>query len=283
MKLSSVIIGMSLLAGTSSFAATTINIPDGSFEGLSATINAPLIGVSSNNVGAWAVQYSAVLALGGQLKADTAAALSGPTPTAGASEIKLSMPAGVGVTALLTQTLTNKYQPNSIYTLKMDLSEGSVANLIGGTTLGFMVGGTPVSSMSGAALANVLNSDSGFHTVTFAYKTGNTASNANVTIGMASSSVLGVGGDIFMDNVQLTVEPIQVNLSSLSTSSTNMSLVGTGGAPNASYMIATSTNFTDPAGWSMMATNQFDANGNFNFNIAVDPNMPAKYYRTVIP
>jgi beta-galactosidase len=55
---------------------------------------------------------------------------------------------------------------------------------------------------------------------------------------------------------------------------------GTGGVTNGSYYVLVSTNLSLPfAQWPCLATNNFDASGNFNFTNDINPGWPQAFYR----
>ena len=59
---------------------------------------------------------------------------------------------------------------------------------------------------------------------------------------------------------------------------------GSGGPANANYYLQSSTNLALPlANWTRVATNQFDANGNFNFTNVLNLNLPQLFYRLQLP
>ena len=59
---------------------------------------------------------------------------------------------------------------------------------------------------------------------------------------------------------------------------------GGNGAPGWPYCVLASTNLALPASqWLSVATNSFDANGNFNFTNSVDPNAPQQFYLLETP
>ena len=58
----------------------------------------------------------------------------------------------------------------------------------------------------------------------------------------------------------------------------NIIVSGTGGPDGLPYIIQATTNLTSPQ-WTTLATNQFDAGGNFIFTNAVNANWPQTYYR----
>jgi len=61
-------------------------------------------------------------------------------------------------------------------------------------------------------------------------------------------------------------------------------LSGTNGIPNGNYYVLDSTNLALPLpNWTLMATNVFDANGDFTFTNAIDPNTPQLFYLLQLP
>jgi poly(beta-D-mannuronate) lyase len=54
---------------------------------------------------------------------------------------------------------------------------------------------------------------------------------------------------------------------------------GTNGVPGWTYFVLAQTNLTTPlSDWTRIATNQFDASGNFTFTNSIDPKLPARFY-----
>jgi len=83
--------------------------------------------------------------------------------------------------------------------------------------------------------------------------------------------------------VIITIKPV---IGSLTFAGNGLSLTGTGGVANANYYLLGASNISTPAvNWLRLLTNQFDANGNFNFNISNAPNTnwPQGYYRLLVP
>ena len=65
---------------------------------------------------------------------------------------------------------------------------------------------------------------------------------------------------------------------------TNFVMSGTGGSTNFNVYVLASTNLAlPPANWTRVATNQFLANGNFNFTNAVGPGAPQTFYLLQYP
>ncbi len=82
--------------------------------------------------------------------------------------------------------------------------------------------------------------------------------------------------------VQLIVSRPQFNHTSLA--SGQLILSGSGGITNGTYYILGSTNLALPFNlWSPIATNQFDADGNFIFSNSINPLAPRQYYLLQLP
>lgn len=60
----------------------------------------------------------------------------------------------------------------------------------------------------------------------------------------------------------------------------SFNIAGTGGMPGVTYYVLTSTNVAEPFNnWIPVSTNVFDASGNFNLSIALDPAVAQNFYR----
>ena len=71
---------------------------------------------------------------------------------------------------------------------------------------------------------------------------------------------------------------------SISPSGSNITLGGTGGTPNVTYYVLTSTNPALPlSSWIPVATNTFDASGNFTFTDSNTAGTPQRYYTLLLP
>jgi autotransporter-associated beta strand protein len=76
----------------------------------------------------------------------------------------------------------------------------------------------------------------------------------------------------------------QPEIGRISLSSGNVLVSGTGGTAGASYYVLTSTNIVLPlANWTPLATNVFDANGNFAFTNAVNRSFPQQFFLLQLP
>ena len=59
---------------------------------------------------------------------------------------------------------------------------------------------------------------------------------------------------------------------------------GTNGPASGNYYVLTATNVALPlTNWSRIATNQFNASGNFNLTNPIDPATLQKFYRLELP
>ncbi len=85
--------------------------------------------------------------------------------------------------------------------------------------------------------------------------------------------------------VKLVVAPTAPpSFGSINVSGTALTLSGSNGPPNGSYYVLTSTNLSLPRGlWEVLATNPFDADGNFSFTNSVDAAPPQKFYLLQLP
>lgn len=269
--------------------AADIFIPDGSFENVNATVNPPLVlGKNTGSIGAWTASMQGLLSLGGQVKADTATALNGPTPADGKYELNINMPANVLAGASLSQTLTNSYLPNSTYSLSFSISQSTSLTLLSQMTVSLQAAGSTnvFAQLSGSTLAGFINGGSGFQTLTLPiYKTGNIMPTNKIAIAVTVAGAVNAGGNIYLDNFKLTVIPTQVQVNYVTTpDKSHFNLVGSGGAPNATYQVITSTNLMRfSTNWVSVYTNQFDGSGNYNATFTIDPNTPCRFFRIMMP
>ena len=120
--------------------------------------------------------------------------------------------------------------------------------------------------------------------------------------GVGSYTLLAYGGVLTMGNLSIasapagfiytisTNTPGQINLivqlptppviGGIKLSGGNLVLSGSGGTANGTFFLLTSTNIASPLdAWTLIATNQFDASGNFNFTNAISPNSQQEFYR----
>jgi len=63
-----------------------------------------------------------------------------------------------------------------------------------------------------------------------------------------------------------------------------LSLSGSGGVASANFYLLASTNLVTPlTNWTLLTTNQFDTNGNFNFTNTMNTNSPQSFYLLELP
>ncbi len=75
-----------------------------------------------------------------------------------------------------------------------------------------------------------------------------------------------------------------LSLSNPVISGTNLTLKGTGGTTNTSFILYSTTNLTTPfALWTPVLTNHFDQSRTFNYTNVFDPALPQEYFRFVVP
>lgn len=293
MKIKLLIAGIAMAVFLDICKATSINIPDGNFQNVNAVITPPPIigGTTSGNIGTWSAAFTNLVNVGGQMASSNAAAVGWITPPGGSTyELKITMPASLAAGAGISEVLTNCLKPNSVYTLSVALSQQTTAGLLAGSTLSlFASGATNLATIGGTNLLNLFTNQSGFQTVTLTYKTPNTVPTNAIGIGFATTGLATIGGSVFVDNFQLSVNPIQVQFGSFVTTghsgaASTITLTGQNGDPGAKYEIITSTNLQvlTPT-WVQVVTNQFDTNGNFSQTFTIDPLTPYRFYRTEVP
>jgi hypothetical protein len=90
-------------------------------------------------------------------------------------------------------------------------------------------------------------------------------------------------GDESADSAQVSVVPFAGPLiGTMTISNWNVVANGTGGSSGWSYYIMVASNLVSPQ-WIPVATNQFDAGGNFAFTNIINPLWPQSYYRLQLP
>jgi autotransporter-associated beta strand protein len=87
-----------------------------------------------------------------------------------------------------------------------------------------------------------------------------------------------------VDGTLRVVIASQPEIGAISLTGTDVTINGTGGAPGAAYHVLTSTNVAVPLiNWTPIATNLFDASGNFHFTAPVDPAQPQRFFLLRLP
>jgi hypothetical protein len=204
------LLGMALSTGRL-FAAQPVTITNGSFEGMAGVVTSPVsVGLKTNEVlmGGWEVSASGLLGVNTSVAFGTSSSLGGPPAANGTYIAKISMPLGLGYMISLDQDLGQKYQPNSIYTLSVALDQGTVAGLFANATLSLRAGATKESSLNGAALVSLLDTKSGFQTVSLTYQTTATVPTGDIDVFFQDQSLLSLASIVYLDNFQLSVMPV---------------------------------------------------------------------------
>jgi autotransporter-associated beta strand protein len=156
-----------------------------------------------------------------------------------------------------------------------------------GSTLDFQLGagGSQVAVTGDLTLAGTLNltATAGFGPGKYPIFTyGGALSVATLTIGTAPA-----GYDYTLDTSvvgQVNVIVTAPQFGSVRATPGGLALSGSGGTPNTSYYVLTTTNLATPLlNWTPLLTNQFDANGNFSVTNATAPGNRQQFYRLEIP
>jgi hypothetical protein len=83
-----------------------------------------------------------------------------------------------------------------------------------------------------------------------------------------------------VDLILMTNNPAPPGIGGIAVSGTSLMISGTNGAVGGTYYVLQSTNVALPlSSWTRMATNGFDASGNFAFTNTVNPNAPQQFFR----
>jgi hypothetical protein len=114
-----------------------------------------------------------------------------------------------------------------------------------------------------------------------------TASNS-IAPGNYTLNVIGTNAGLSHTNaVSLVIGSFSISAPKfglISVSGNNLILTGANGVPNSTCYLLASTNLALPFNqWTVVATNTFDGNGNFNFTNAPDPKMPQTFYQLEMP
>jgi hypothetical protein len=205
-----------LLASSTITQAISLQVQNNSFENITASVSAPtslgvtLAGTNTTSFGAWTATAGASLAglSPSSISAGTGISLGGPTPTDGSFDARISLSSGVGASVSLSQILNSTFLPNSSYTLSFDLDAGANVALLGQAVLELRAGSSTVASLSSSSLLSLLDTSSGFQTINLNYVTGDTAPSGNIGLFFGANSLAGVSGNIYFDNVGLTVQTV---------------------------------------------------------------------------
>jgi hypothetical protein len=107
---------------------------------------------------------------------------------------------------------------------------------------------------------------------------------ANYTGAFSSITPATPGAGLAWDTTQLNTGVINVVASvakpvigSTAVSGGNLIFSGTGGTASGTFYVLTTTNLTSP--WTFIATNAYDASGNFNVTNAIQAGVPQQFYR----
>ncbi len=147
---------------------------------------------------------------------------------------------------------------------------GALAN--GGTLIATNSGGTPFAAGDSFKLFNAASYSGNFSNVQLPPLLAGLAWNTNG---------LNTNGIISVISTAPAAPPV---FGSVNLSGTALTLSGSNGLANGSYYVLATTNLSVPrASWDVLATNPFDAGGNFSFTNSVDAAQPQKFYLLQLP
>ena len=168
-----------------------------------------------------------------------------------------------------TLTITNDLGLNNATVLQFDV--GTVSDRVA-VTGDLTLGGTL--NISAAA---------GFGPGTYTLFTyGGALSVGTLTIGTAPAGYNYTIDTSVQGQVNLIVTP--PSFGNIRVAPGGLVISGSGGPTNGIYYVLSATNLPAPLNsWKRIATNTFDAGGNFNFTNAFNTNSPQNFYRLQIP
>ena len=174
-----------------------------------------------------------------------------------ANPLSHSVLAGNNVVCTVSATFTNVVN-NKVYF--------SVSNLPAGATARFSPASVAGSGTSMLTVSTSNSAPAGSYTLTIAGATSNSSDITHTT------------------NVVLNILSQRPSLNNPVTQGNNLVFGGSGGVTNGAYHILASTNVALPiTSWTVIATNSFDANGNFSFTNPITMNQQGWFYLLQIP
>ena len=147
---------------------------------------------------------------------------------------------------------------------------GALTN--GGTLIVTNIGGTQLAAGDSFKLFNAASYSGTFSAVQLPVLLAGLAWNTNA---------LTTNGTISVISIAPATPPV---FGSINLSGNALVLSGSNGPANGSYYVLASTNLALPSGlWDVLATNPFDAGGNFAFTNTVEATQPQKFYLLQLP
>lgn len=202
-----------LLASAAAFALNTailnaqsIPISNYSFESPSGSSPNGVLDPANGSIGDWSYTRSSLL-----LPATTVDVTFGSwgEATDGSNAAQLTFLAGALGTVSIFQDTGTAFQANSIYTLTFDADQYSAVSLLSGASASIFADSTPVATLSGGSLLDLLDGTSGMRTFTLQYTTSEIAPTGNIGIGFSAGGVVELlGAGLVVDNVRLDVTPV---------------------------------------------------------------------------
>ncbi len=168
-----------------------------------------------------------------------------------------------------TLTITNDLGLNNTSLIQFQLgTNSSLVAVTGDLTLGGTLN---------------LSASAGFGPGTYALFTyGGALSVGTLTIGTVPAGYSYTIDTSVEGQVNLIVA--QPSFGNIRVASGGLVISGSGGMSNAVYYVLSATNLTVPLNsWTHLATNTFDASGNFNFTNAMNPGTPRQFFRLQTP
>jgi len=244
--------GICTLSGTNDYTGTT-------------AVNGGTLLINGNNSGAGSITVATGAKLGGTgIIAGPITVQSGGTLAPGTSIGTLTANGSVTLSAGSTTVM----EISRAVTPTNDLLSVVTTLNYGGTLIVTNIGVNPLQSGDTFNLFDAATINPGFSSVIL----------PPLPSGLSWKNNLNVDGTISI----ISVPVLQFGFPVLSGNS--LTLGGSGGTNGGQYVVLASTNVALPVtNWTRIQTNTFDSNGNFSFGDLVNPAVPTRFYRIVIP
>lgn len=205
--LGSLIAGALLAAGLAQ--AASIHVEDHSFEQATGSLSNGFLGIgaeTSKTIGGWHYQRSSLLGL---LPPNTGS-YSSAHATDGQNIASVHTTAAIAGQVIISQTLDGQYfQPNTAYTLQVDVRDGGLLSLVdSGPKIALTAGDDIVASSANPSLLTILNCTDHFDTWSLTFITGQVVPAGLIGIELSVKTLVGVATTVSFDNVRLDATAI---------------------------------------------------------------------------
>jgi|GEM_PF-4927156 len=194
-----------------------VTVGNPSFESGAGKLNEGILGLlaptMSGTLGGWSVARGGLLGAVTSLTIPTIEIKGSSYATQGSNIMAISFKVGVVANATVSREVAYQLEPNTQYSLRVDIGKLGVLDLLPSYSLRVKVGGTTVAQAGDGQLLTLLDLNGNFATRALRFKTGSTVPEGNVRVEFFANAVASVLQSIGYDNVRLVKEtPIPVTL-----------------------------------------------------------------------